>query len=167
MSRTPKLVVNALLFQVAWFACVLGASQPWLLVVAAACVAVHLLWVSEPAREWRVLALVAACGWLTDTLLLRAGVFQFVESTWRLPLWLALLWLAFATTLGYSLQWTSQRWWLASALGAIGGPLSYLGGAQLAPVQLPLGTLPSVLILAAVWAVLLPTLHRLAARVSA
>ena len=49
----------------------------------------------------------------------------------------------------------------AVLLGAVGGPLSYWGGVQLAGAGLPLGTWPSLLVLAAVWALLLPVLHRL------
>ena len=43
----PKLIANAVLFQLGWFACVLGGDGPWLLAVLAI-VAVHLLWVSSP-----------------------------------------------------------------------------------------------------------------------
>lgn len=162
MSTRMRLLANAALFQLGWFACVFGASRPWLLLVAAGCVAAHLKWVSATPGEWRVLLAVAGCGWGLDTALLHLGVFGFAGNNPLLPPWLALLWLCFASTLGYSLAWTARPWWLGSSLGAIGGPLSYLGGARLADVELPLGTTTSLLILAATWAVLLPALHRLA-----
>lgn len=161
MSGRARLLANAALFQLAWFACVFGAQSPWLLLIAAACVAAHLLWVSQERQEWRTLLAVAGCGWLLDSALLQLGLFGFAGSSPVLPLWLALLWLSFATTLRYSLGWTARPWWLGSALGAIGGPLSYLGGARLAGVELPLGVTPSLLILAVIWAVLLPALHGL------
>lgn len=158
MSPRLRLLVNAGLFQLAWFACVFGARQPWLLVLALGCVAAHLAWISQPG-EWRGLLAVAACGWALDSILLQLGLFQFAGNSPVLPLWLALLWLAFATSLRHSLNWTARPWWLGSLVGAIGGPLSYLGGARLANVGFPLGVTATLLVLALIWAMLLPALH--------
>jgi len=92
------------------------------------------------------------------------GVFTFAGGDrWVLPLWLAVLWLLFASTLRHSLRWTAKAWWLSSLLGAIGGPMSYLGGARLAGVGLPLGLLPSLILLSVIWAALLPLAQRLVA----
>jgi len=159
MSRRARLLLNAGLFQLGWFACVLGAQQPWLLLIALACLAIHLRWVAADRDEWRTLLYVAACGWALDSALLHLGVFSFGDSTLLLPIWLALLWLLFASTLLHSLNWTARPWWLGSLLGAVGGPLSYLGGARLADVGLPLGIWPSVLLLGVIWAVLMPGVH--------
>jgi hypothetical protein len=79
-----------------------------------------------------------------------------------IPIWLALLWPLLATTLNHCLAWSARPWWLASVLGAIGGPVSYYAGTQLATVSLPLGFWTSMLILAAVWVVVFPLLHWLA-----
>ncbi len=87
------------------------------------------------------------------------GLFTFAGATVVLPLWLALIWLLFASTLTYSLSWTQRPWWVGSLLGALGGPVSYWGGAKLADVGLPLGTWPSLVLLALIWAVLMPVLH--------
>lgn len=151
---------SALLFQAGWFACVLGAHHPALLGLAAVCLLTHLAWLGKPG-ELRLVAVVSVCGWLTDSLLLMLGVFDFAGHTWLLPAWLLLLWPVFACTLLHCLSWTAHPWWLASLAGAVGGPLSYWGGVQLAGVGLPLGTGPSLLILAAVWALLLPLLHHM------
>lgn len=166
MTARWRLLLNAGLFQLGWFACVFGASQPWLLLIALACLAAHLRWVAQAAEELRALLKVGACGWVLDSLLMHLGIFDFEQAGgngWVLPLWLAGLWLLFASTLRHSLQWTARPWWLGSLLAAIGGPLSYLGGAKLAGVGLPLGVWPSLLLLAAIWAILLPLAHRLIA----
>jgi hypothetical protein len=157
-----RLLLNAGLFQIGWFACVLGAQRPWLLLLAITCLAIHLLWIANTSGEWRYLLKVSACGWVLDSALLHLGVFQFPGATLVLPLWLAILWLLFASTLRHSLGWTKRPWWIGSLLGAIGGPLSYWGGARLADVGLPLGVWPSMLILALIWAMLMPALHWLA-----
>lgn len=127
--------------------------------IAIACLAIHLLWVAKALGEWRTLLRLAACGWVLDSALMHLGFFTFAGATVVLPLWLALIWLLFASTLTYSLSWTQRPWWVGSLLGALGGPLSYLGGAKLADVGLPLGTWPSLVLLALIWAVLMPALH--------
>jgi hypothetical protein len=157
-----RTLLNAGFFQLGWFACVLGAQRPWLLLIAITCLAIHLLWISKNPDEWRLLLWVAACGWVLDSALLHLGVFQFPGAMLVLPLWLAILWLLFASTLRHSLSWTKRPWWMGSLLGAFGGPLSYWGGARLADVGLPLGVWPSVLILALIWALLMPALHWIA-----
>ena len=162
MSRRVRLLLNAGLFQLGWFACVLGAQRPWLLLIAIACLAIHLLWIANDRDEWRSLLRVAPCGWVLDSALFHLGLFYFSGTTVVLPLWLAILWLLFASTLRHSLSWTKRPWWVGSLLGVFGGPLSYWGGAQLAGVGLPLGTWPSMLLLVLIWAILMPALHRIA-----
>lgn len=154
----PRLIVNALFFQLGWFACVLGGDSPWLLVVAVA-LAVHLLWVSSWAREGKLLLSVFLLGSTVDSFLLHMGVFDFGEPRTLIPLWLALLWLLLATTLDHCLAWSARPWWRASLLGAIGGPLAYYAGARLGGVELPLGDVPTLVLLALIWAVLMPVLH--------
>lgn len=136
-----------------------GAQRPWLLLIAIACLALQLWWVAKAFNEWRNVLRVAACGWVLDSALMHLGLFTFTGSTVVLPFWLALLWLLFASTLDYSLNWTKRPWWLGSLLGAVAGPLSYWGGATLAGVGLPLGVWPSLVVLALIWALLMPALH--------
>lgn len=154
----PKLIANALLFQLGWFACILGGDGPWLLVAGLA-LAVHLLWVSNWAAEGKLLISVFLAGSALDSFLLNLGVYDFGTPRQLIPLWLALLWPLLATTLNHCLAWTAQPWWRASLLGAVCAPLSYYGGAQLAGVGLPLGTGPTLALLAVIWAVVMPVLH--------
>lgn len=164
MSRPRLLLLNAGLFQLGWLTCVLGAQHPWWLLIALSCLAAQLRWVARQPDEWCLVLKVAAIGGALDSLLMHLGVFDFgAGNGLLLPLWLAILWLLFATTLRHCLFWTARPWWLGSVLGALGGPLSYLGGARIAAVELPLGTWQSLLLIAAIWAVLLPLLHQLAA----
>lgn len=156
---SARLLANAGLFQLGWFACVFGARQPAWLLVAVACLLVDLLWLAPGRAEWRLVLLAALGGWLLDSALLNLGLFAFAGAAWVAPLWLALLWALFAATLRHCRAWTARPWWRASLLGAIGGPLSYFTGAELAGVGLPLGLLPSLLALAVVWALVMPLLH--------
>ncbi|WXL24392.1 DUF2878 domain-containing protein [Ectopseudomonas mendocina] len=162
MSLRKRLLLNAGLFQLGWLACVFGASNPAWLAVAAVCLGAHLGWVADDRRaECFVILRVAAAGWIVDSALMHTGLFDF-GTTLILPAWLMLLWLLFASTLRYSLAWSARPMWLSCLLGACCGPLSYLAGARLADVGLPLGEPLSLALLALIWAVLLPALHRLA-----
>ena len=58
--------------------------------------------------------------------------------------------------------WSARPWWRASLLGAIGGPLSYYAGSQLAGVSFAYGTTPTLIGLALLWALLFPLLHGVA-----
>ena len=67
----------------------------------------------------------------------------------------------FASTLPLSLNWLTERPRLAALLGAVGGPASYYAGASLGALDLSGHTVTSLLILATVWGILMPTLLRL------
>lgn len=154
-------LLNAVLFQLGWFTCVLGGNSGWLL-IPFAILLVHLRFIGSWRAEGKLLMTVFALGCVLDSALIKIGVFDFGEVGRVIPLWLALLWPLLATTLGHCLAWSGKRWWLASVMGAVGGPASYIAGSHLTYVQLPLGVWPSALILAAIWAVVLPLLHWLA-----
>lgn len=158
-----KNVANALLFQIGWFACVLGGNSLWLLVAVAALV-IHLLWISSWGEEGRFILSVLLVGTAVDSLLRWAGVFAFFDDSPLIPLWLMLLWALLASTLRHCLAWTARPWWRASLLGAIGGPLSYYGGGELAGVHFPYGVGPSLVGLGLLWAVLFPLLMTMAKR---
>ncbi|MGV8918740.1 MAG: DUF2878 domain-containing protein [Pseudomonas sp.] len=153
----PKRVLNAVLFQLGWFACVMGGTSLWLL-VALGVLAVHLLWTSSWRSEGDLIISVTLIGTLLDSLLLACNVFEFAAGGPVIPLWLVVLWALLATTLNHCLAWTAKPWWRASLLGAICGPLSYYAGSQMSGVRLPLGLWPSMVMLGAIWAMLFPLL---------
>ncbi len=154
-----KLLVNAVLFQAGWFACVFAAHQTWLLAVPLLVLLVHFLWTSSWAAEGRLVASVMLFGCALDTFLLNLGVLDFGTDSLLLPAWMALLWALLGSTLNHSLRWSAKPWWRASLLGAIGGSLSYLGGGKLAGVSFPHGETGTLLLLALIWAGVLPLLH--------
>lgn len=156
-----KSLANAVLFQCGWFACVLGGDSGWLLVVGAV-LAIHLLWISSWSREGRVILAVTLLGTVVDTALRTFGVFHFSFPGPLIPFWLVLLWALLATTLRHCLAWSAQPWWRASVLGAVGGPLSYYAGSQLAGVSFGYGTVPTLVGLALLWALVFPVLHWIA-----
>lgn len=163
------LLTNFVLFQVAWFACVLGGANglPWFgIAVVALVVAVHLRWAARPGREALLLVAAGGIGALWDGLLSGFGWLVYpsgIVATWLAPIWIIAMWIAFATTFNRSLGWLKGRWYLATGLGAIGGPLAYAAGAGLGGVSFPDPPLAMV-VLAGGWAFLMPLLLALAAR---
>lgn len=156
-----KTLANAVLFYAGWFACVIGGDSAWLLVGLAA-LAVHLLWISSWREDGALIISVTVLGTVLDTVLRTLGVFQFKEPGPLIPFWLMLLWALLATTLRHCLAWSARPEWRAALLGALGGPLSYYAGSQLAGVQFGFGLLPSMAGLALLWAVVFVGLQRLA-----
>lgn len=156
-------LANAALFQVGWFACVLGGNSLWLL-IALLVLVIHLRWISSWAAEGRLILSVVIIGTAVDSTLRSLGVFEFKDLSPLIPLWLMLLWALLATTLRHCLQWSARPWWLASVLGALGGALSYYAGGRLAGVHFPYGEVPTLIGIGLLWALLFPLLHSLARR---
>lgn len=155
------LIANAIWLQAGWWICVLGSERPWLLLLVIAGVLIHLSLCANSLAEAKALLRVTLAGCALDSALGVLGVFEFDARP--LPLWLALLWAVLASGTRHSLAWIGKDWRLAASLGALGGPLAYLGGARLAEVGLPLGALGTGLLLMPLWALALPLLLRLAA----
>ncbi|MFJ4497930.1 DUF2878 domain-containing protein [Pseudomonas atacamensis] len=158
-------IANAVLFQLGWLACVLGGNSLWLLLALAALV-IHLRWISSWAAEGRLILCVVIVGTAVDSVLRYLDVFRFEDASPLIPLWLMLLWALLATTLRHCLAWSARPWWLASALGAVGGALSYYAGGRLAGVQFPYGEAATLIVIGLLWAGLFPLLHLMARRLA-
>jgi len=159
------LVPNLLLFQAGWFAAVLGAANgmAWLgPVVIAAILAFHLYRASERASEAGLILAGLLVGLVFESLLAFTGWVAYPgHESFIAPLWMIALWANFAATLNVALRSLRSRTWLLAALGGIGGPLAYWGGASLGAMQ----WLETALVLAWLalgWAALTPLMGRLA-----
>ena len=112
-------------------------------------------------RELRTLLPLVAVGVGVDAALSALGVFDFKGVL--LPLWLVVLWFAFATTITRAFAVFAKRPALAALIGGVGVPFNYGVGAKLGAVVLPLEPWLTAGVLVVVWAVLFPLLFRLAA----
>ena len=162
------ILVNIVLFQIGWFACVLGAAQdlPWAgSLVAVVIASVHLACAKRRRVELLLLLLVVTLGFAWDSAVTAMGLMQFSTAgmiSGFAPYWMAAMWLSFATTLNVSLRWLRGRAWLAALLGAVGGPLAYFAGAKLGALSFPQPLL-GLAVQALGWALLMPLLIKLAA----
>ena len=136
------MVLNAVVYQCAWFACVLGAAHglPWVGILAAAfVVAWHLARAARPLPELALVGVALLIGAVFETLLVRSGWLRFntgILIAGTAPVWMVALWALFATTLNVSLRWLRPHRWLAALLGAIGGPAAYYAGARFGALEL-------------------------------
>ncbi len=166
------IAVNVVLFQLGWFACVLGAAHgvPWVSVVAAgAILAWHLSRATQPQRELALLAAAAVLGAIFETLLMQTGWVRFetgVLIAGAPPYWMVALWAIFATTLNVSLRWLRPRPSLAALLGAVGGPAAYYAGARLGALEF-IAAGAALVAIGIGWAILVPVLLAAAHRLDA
>jgi len=127
--------------QGAWFAAALLASTPWHLVGALAnlvFVAAHVALSGNARRELERGCLALLFGFGIELVNQYAGNLHARQAGAVPPLWLLSLWPAFASAFmaGHSLSWLKPRPFVAAALGAALGPLSYAGGARLGALEL-------------------------------
>jgi hypothetical protein len=157
-------------YEAVWFAAVIGAGHGlcWPGVVATLAFATWRLTVSAHRRvEWRLLAVALLLGLILENLWVRSGLLGYAAPwPWATaPAWLIALWLAFALTIVPLFGYLHARPLLATLLGALGGPLAYLGAARgWHAVRLPVPAWPALLALAAGWAMAMPLLATLARR---
>jgi hypothetical protein len=166
---TALTVVNFVVFEAAWFACVIGAAHqrvPAGIVAVAAAVALQLAIGGDARRDLKLVGAALATGLVWDSAMVQAGWIAYASpGPWPLvaPAWILALWALFATALPVSLRWLQRRPVAAALLGAIGGPLSYLGAERLGACQL-LERTPAITALAVGWAVITPVLVALTHR---
>ena len=72
------------------------------------------------------------------------------------PLWIAALWMAFATLIQPSMSWLQGRSVLASFFGAVVAPMSYLAVAKLNALRLSEPAWISLSAIAVVWSIAMP-----------
>lgn len=162
-----RVIVNFVVYQIAWLACVILAAKNSVLLAclaAVAAVALHLYQTDRFKSELLLVMLTGLIGTLFDSLLVTLGLIDYPHGTLipgMAPIWITSLWMAFATTLNVSLLWLQKRLLLAALLGAVAGPLAWLAGQKLNALHL-LETKFALLALGLGWAVIMPLLMKLA-----
>ena len=124
------MLLNIVLFQLGWFACVLGAVNGYAregAIAAALIVALHIARAPRPKHEAMLALAAALLGLVFESALVWAGWVRVKEGIY----WLVALWALFATTLNESLRMLQTRPWIAALFGAVGGPLAYYAGARM------------------------------------
>lgn len=167
-----RSLVNVVQFKGFWLAAVWGAAQGvlWAGPVALLVLLVaHLRLVpaGEREAELRYVLAVGLIGAVLDTGLHAIGATTYPTSAaaWPhllVPPWIVALWVGFATLPRFSLHWLAGRPWLAVLFGAIGGPLSFLGGTRFGSVAIGDSTWLTLGALSLEYALVMPLLMALA-----
>ena len=153
--------MNALLFQITWFACVIGSSQNILWPGILSCIAL-IVWQLSPKRRHPRDFTAIILGLIIDTVWLQLNFIKFT-SPWPAqsiaPAWIIMLWVSLALTINHSLNWLRQHPLLPALMGLIGAPLSYTAGAKLGAISYQTDTLLVCSSLGIAWAIALPLLY--------
>ncbi len=159
-SRVRQLA-NFVVFEAAWFACILGVAhgQPlWGTAAVVAAIAWHAAISARPATELALVAILCAIGLVAESLVVAQGHVAYPAGqpvAWLAPYWMVMLWGEFGIALNVTLRWLKRRPLLSMVLGAVFGPLSFLGGVRLGGARFV--DEPAALVtLACMWAVLMP-----------
>ena len=167
LSTRLSKIINVVLYQIGWFSCVLGAAHGFPVsgaLGALALVVVHLLLTDARMAEIRLLLAACLLGVMADSLQQATGLFTFkTDPRWPLwlPFWVFIIWAQFATLFRFALHWLAGRYLLGALFGALGGPLAYWGGIRLGAATFGESPLLTLVILALVWALMMPLLLRL------
>ena len=156
-------LVNAIGFQLGWWACIGGVRLGLEIeaIVVCLCWIGAQLWLSTSRlHDIQLGGFALLIGIVADSLLQYFSVIVFYG--WSLgslsPFWLWTLWVVFALTLNASLDFLKKLPNFAvSLLGLVFGPLTYLAGAKLGAAQLDASAF-HVLCLGMVWMIALPML---------
>ncbi len=158
---TRLKVVNFVIFQCIWFACVLGGNE--YLALSITLILLHFILSSSRKRDLQVLAMVTMIGGACDLTLSLTEILVF--DTPLIPIWLLIIWSGFSLTLTHSLAWLSQApKALQSAFGAIGGTASYFAGYKLNAVNFTYDALPTLTVIFIIWGALIPIFYSMVNR---
>ena len=141
-TSTINKVINFVLLQLIWFTMVIGAAYQhvWL---GIGLVIVFLVWQLHPSHrkknDLKIVITLALSGLLLDSLWLQLGLISY-QVQWPFnfmaPLWILMLWIAFALTVNHSLAWVFKHKVAGFLFVAIGGPMTYLAAEQIGAVTL-------------------------------
>ena len=165
------LVVNFIGFQVGWFACVLGAANDKELlgiIIALGVIIYHVINQGDSRKELKLVLAATVIGLLWETWVLNLDILRYPshpEALFWAPTWLIMMWALFATTINLSMGWLKGRWILSVFMGAVFGPLAFIGGEKLGAVVF-LDSILSIVTLSIGWGLLMPLLLWIAERIN-
>ena len=99
-----------------------------------AAIAWHVAISARPAIELALVAILCAIGLVAESLVVAQGHVAYPAGqpvAWLAPYWMVALWGEFGIALNVTLRWLKRKPVLAALLGAVFGPLSFLGGVRL------------------------------------
>jgi hypothetical protein len=169
LPSPARRIANFVVFEAAWFACILGVAhgQPlWGTAAVLAAIAWHAAISARPATELVLAGLLCGIGLVAESAIVAQGHVAYPAGqpvSWLAPYWMVALWGEFAIALNVTLRWLKRKPFVALVLGAVFGPVSFLGGVRLGGARF-VDEPAALATLACMWAVLLPLVMALSNR---
>jgi hypothetical protein len=170
--KKKSVLINFILFQVGWIACVWGAANNygWLgPILVAITVTLQLCLLTERyVEETRFVIICGITGFVLETVFILGKVYLPVgQMDVRIcPPWMAALWFNFAMLVSISLSWLKGKYLLAAILGGFTGPVAYWGGEKLGAITVADAFWEGYFPLALLWALVLPFLIHMHSRLT-
>jgi len=167
-----KIIINALLFQIQWFICVQGNNA--LAAASFACLLfVHNKIIKPHNYEWYLIITFSVVGFIIESIV---GSFGFINyqghyvlgdsNIIMAPLWLCIMWAAFASTFCHSLKWLQGKIAICALLAFLVVPVNYYLGVKISSSEFPKLMISGLLVQAVIWIILLPIALYFASQIS-
>ncbi len=156
--------INFIVFQVCWFACILGGANnlgwlgPLLVIIT---VPLQIYFLTEKYRAEILFVIICGLsGFFLETFMILSNVYTPLDQRWGQlsPPWMTALWFNFALLVSISLAWLKKRYGLAVILGGLAGPVAYWGGEKLGAITVNSTFGQGYLLLVLAWSFVLPCL---------
>lgn len=159
-------IINYLLFQLNWLACVYAASQHnnWLALTSTALFLLcHFSFYHWRKTDLKLIVLGITIGLLLDSMWSFLALIHYQAQPLfpMAPVWILCLWVNFMLTINHSMAWINDKPMLASIGAAIAGPLSYYFGAEMGAIDW-LQPITAMIFLGLSWASVMPIILELA-----
>lgn len=170
-TQKLKILFNVFGFKTAWLACVLGAVAGFAWfgpLIMGFFIIVNTKLLEIGRKELQFIFLAAVIGTVVDSLKASTGFITYTagypEISWIAPLWITAMWIGFAATMNHGLGWMKNNMLLAFVMGAVFGPLAYIGGSKLGGITLNYSLPVTITVLSVVWGTVLPSFYKLSGK---
>ena len=122
----------------------------------------YYLFVSD-IREIYLVLIIGAIGTITDSLLFLSGSFIYAGAYSNeiliAPMWITAMWMGFSATVNHSMSWLKDKWLIMVICGIVFGPAAFFTGEKFGAIEFHLSALFSVLVIAIVYGILMPSIY--------
>lgn len=128
MNFANRTLISFATFNAGWWICALGPSSQMEWIAPASMplwIGLHLYFTPVKKGEALFLGAMGALGFVFDTLLIQAGLFEILPKTSVTPSWLVCMWILLGITFE-SMLLVRRRLLFVCLAGVMSGPFSYL-----------------------------------------
>ncbi len=136
------VILNIVLLNLLWFACVLGASNGvlWPSVIGLfVLLMVTFIYEDINKKDFNVILFSLLFGGLLDGFLHASGLLVYASPFHQLsylpPIWILFLWIGFAASIKIGMQWFLANPTIGVVIMTVGAPMSYYSASKLGAVE--------------------------------